>query len=300
MYKKERIDGFANLLTKKQKADWWELIACSGVQGVGKSCLLTQIIEQTSKLNNMKFSYENNLTWMRDEFITWINGKGDKKEGQMPEYSSVLVDELISLFYKRNWANSEQNDAIELMNKCRDRHLIVGGNVPNFWDLDKALRNLFTFWIHIPRRGIAWVFMPDENPFEMDRWHVKYNAKVFEKSNNPYKCKGFVAEINFLDWTPEKKTEYYDVRNKKRINTEGQGKKTNNNIKVLRGQRNELVNAIYLQRQEMKILIKQPSISKEAKEILSDVIIEGRDVSQLTGLSPTQIRDIQNPRERKH
>lgn len=294
-YKLETVETFAKFLTLKQKADWWELIACSGKQGVGKSCLLTQLTKRASQLNKIKYSYKDNLTWMRDEFIQWINGKGDKKENQKQEFSAVLIDELISLFYKRNWANNEQNDAIELMNKCRDRHLIVGGNVPNFWDLDKALRGLFTFWIHIPKRGTAWVFEPDENPFAPDPWHVKYNEKVFAKAGNPYKCKGFVCELKYNDWTPEDKKEYYDVRNSKRINTEGQGKKDNNNIKLLRSQRNKMIEMVASMRQEAKMFRLSKPERKEYEDFLRSLIPTNPEIAQVVGMNDRNIRMILNP-----
>jgi hypothetical protein len=294
-YKKETVESFASLLTKKQHADWWELIACSGVQGVGKSCLLTQIVEEASKMNKMKFSYQDNLTWMRKEFTEWINGKGKDMSKRMPEFSAVLIDELISLFHKRNWINAEQNDAIELMNKCRDRHLIVGGNVPDFWDLDKGIRGLFTFWIHIPRRGIAWVFTPDSNPFEMDKWHVKFNAKQFGIDKNPYKCRGFIAEIHFDDWTPAKKKEYYDVRNTKRINTEGQGRKDNNNLKVLRSQRNKLISLFGTMKAEAKVMYRTDSTSEEFKTFLRDFVPASPEIGNLIGMASSNVRMIVNP-----
>lgn len=133
-----------------------------------------------------------------------------------------MADEIISMFFKRNWYDSAQIDGIELLNKCRDRHLCVFGNVPNFWDLDSAIYSTVTFWVHIHERGRAWVFQSDRNPFANDKWHKKDNQKKFRKTKNPYGCLGFVCEIHFDDWQLKEKEEYYAIRNVKRVKTEGQ------------------------------------------------------------------------------
>lgn len=234
------IEEFSYMLSDIQKEDWWIFLGCSGSQGSGKSCFTSQTSRLTAQKNKIPFSYKNNMTYLREEVKTWIDGKGEQRKGQKPEYSSILADELISMFFKRNWHNSDQSDSIELLNKCRDRHLMVAGNIPTIWDLDKPILGLLTHWIHIPRRGVAWVFVPDKNPFVADKWNVTYNKKVFDKYNHPYFCRGFLCEIHFDDWSPEEKIEYYEQRNKKRVNTEGQGKQKDKYAKI-KAQRDEAI-----------------------------------------------------------
>lgn len=261
----ETIRAFAQTISKILQSDRWVFIVCDGNMGEGKSCITSQLTQNTAELSKSPFSYKNNMTFRRDELKLWLDGDENKKH-QKPEYSSLLVDELISLFFKRNWYNADQIDGIELLNKCRDRHQCVAGNIPNFWDLDSAVYSAITFWIHVHERGRAWVFEKDKNPFATDKWHRKHNEKIFMKRKNPYSCKGFVCEIHFPDWTPEEKEEYYKVRNMKRINTEGQRGGTLKH-KDLKRQRDKLIRHQFTVNPKIKVkdihkLI--PSLSESA------------------------------------
>jgi len=214
---------FAETIGQIQKTDRWILLACDGEQGEGKSCFTSQLAKVTAVLNGTTFSYNDNMTFLRTELKTWLDGDEERK-GQKPEYSVILADELISMFFKRNWYDFTQIDGIELLNKCRDRHLLVLGNIPNFWDLDSAIYPLISFWVHIHERGVAWVFQKDRNPFTQDKWHKRENEKIFARDKNPSRCKGYLFTILFDDWQPDEKEAYYNVRNEKRKNTEGQRK----------------------------------------------------------------------------
>lgn len=210
MAKKKRMDedlqNFASIAVKIQKTDRWVLLGIDGEQGEGKSCFLDKLCGYCARLNKTPFSLQHNMTYSRKELKKWIDGDKDGK-GRKPEYSIIEADEIISMFFKRNWYDSDQIDGIELLNKCRDRHLIVGGNIPNFWDLDSAIYSLITFWVHIHDRGTAWVFQKDRNPFAVDKWHRRENEKLFRKYHHPYKCVNFVCEIKFDDWSKEDKKE---------------------------------------------------------------------------------------------
>jgi len=225
---KYRIKGFAKTIAKIVKTDRWCFIGCDGDMGEGKSCFTSQLLKEVAKLTKTDFTYNDNLTFERKELSKWVDGEGVEKKGQKPEYSSVLADELISMFFKRNWHDSDQIDGIELLNKCRDRHLCVAGNITSFWDLDKAIYPIITFWVHIHERGVAWVFQKDRNPFADDKWHKQLNFKLFNRYKYPARCHGFLFQVDFDDWTPEDKAEYYEVRNTKRVGTEGQREKKGN------------------------------------------------------------------------
>lgn len=235
----ETLSGFANLLSKVQSTDRWILIGTDGEMGEGKSCFTDQLARKVSKLNNRSFTYLKNMTYSRKELKTLIDGDS-KGKGRINPRSVILADELISMFFKRNWYDSEQIDGIELLNKCRDRHLCIIGNTPNFWDLDSAFIGIVTFFIHIHERGRAWVFQKDRNPFAQDKWHKRENEKIFRKKKNPYSCHGFVCEIHFPDWTPRQKTTYYKYRNTKRQRTEGQ-RARQERYKDIKIQRDELI-----------------------------------------------------------
>lgn len=241
--KKATINEFARYISEISKTDRWVLIVCSGEMGEGKSCFSDQLLTQVARYNGLPFSYEGNMTYSRKELKTWIDGD-EKGNNRLPERSCILSDELISLFFKRNWYDAEQIDGIELLNKSRDRHLVIVGNIPQFQDLDKAFLSIVTYRIHIFERGIAWVWEKDRNPWIEDLWHTKINAKRFAKYKNPYKDNGFLFEIRFDNWSPEQKAKYYAVRNVKRLNTEGQRAKEER-YREIKDQRNLLIRWIF-------------------------------------------------------
>jgi len=246
----ETVETFAKFLSKITSLDYWALIVASGGMGQGKSCLITQLARAIAINNKTPFNYNDNLTYSRAELAKWVDGD-DKGKGQKPERSAIIADELISLFFKRNWYNSEQIDGIELLNKCRDRHLVILGSLPHFWDLDSAVLPIITYWIHIHERGRAWVFESDRNPFEVDIWHRKENRRTYHKHGNPYKCNGFVCEIHFKDFEPNDKLAYYNVRNTKRVGTEGQRNKVEKYPKLI-AQRTALIKYIFKNYPETK------------------------------------------------
>jgi len=263
------IQELAHTIADILRTDRYAVVVCTGDPGEGKSCITAQLAKEVSKSTNTPFSYEQSMTYQRKELKTWIDGDKDGND-QKPEYSTVLADELVSMFFKRNWYDSEQIDGIELLNKCRDRHLCIIGNIPNFWDLDSAIYSLVTFWIHVPVRGLAWVFKKDHNPFAVDKWHRVANEKKFRKSGRPYGLPGYVCELRYNDWSPEDKDHYYSVRNEKRKRTEGQRAK-NVKYRDIKIQRDELIRFIFsidkeLTNKALHDLI--PSLSAEAIRLI--------------------------------
>lgn len=229
----ETLNNFAQLIVDMLRSDRWTVIISDGEMGEGKSCFSTKLAPIIAKKLGTTFSYENNITFTRNELIAWIDGLGEDKKMQKPEYSVIICDELISLFYKRNWQEHDQKDAIELMNKCRDRHLCIIGNLPTFWDMDVALFSITTFWVHVPTRGTAWIMRKDRNLAATDKWHRKELYKIVARNKNPFRSPNFLAEVHFPDWSDTERQEYYEVRNRKRVGTEGQridGMKTKNMV----------------------------------------------------------------------
>jgi hypothetical protein len=191
-------------------------MAVGGFTGEGKSAFMTQLAREYSKIAKVPFAFDN-MTWSRKELLRWIDGEGVDCKGRKPEYSILIPDELIFLFYKRRWMDEGQIEAIETFNTCRDRHLLVIGASPSFWSLDGAFTSRVRYYVYIHKRGVAWCFMQENNPFTKDAWNCSLNMKWFRKQGNPYGLPNFVCEIHFSDWTPKEKEDYYEVRNRKRV-----------------------------------------------------------------------------------
>jgi len=219
MEKKEYIKTmkfFAETIYKLSLSDRDINIGVGGFTGEGKSCFLTQLFFLYGKISSIKWNFDK-MTWSRKELMGWIDGDKKNKIKQLPEYSSILVDELFMLFYKRNWYDEGQIDSIGTLNMCRDRHLLIGGNIPNFWDLDTAFTSRIRFYVYIPFRGVAWVFEQENNPFSNDVWNRSKNEKTFRKYKTPYLLPNFLCEIHYPDWTAKQKIDYYHIRNTKRL-----------------------------------------------------------------------------------
>lgn len=287
------LKAFASSIWKIVKTDRDCNLAGGGFTGEGKSAFVTHVMKEYAKVSRMKWDY-NYITWSRKELLEWIDGKKNGKvlksglvQGQLPEYSAIDVDELFLLFYKRNWYDEGQIDAIATLNMCRDRHLFIGGCIPNFWDLDSAFTSRIRFYFYIPRRGVAWIFEQENNPFATDPWNKNLNKKIFRKLKNPYLCPNFVFEIRFPDWSPREKKLYYGIRNKKRIFAIDDSKKEKiEKYRDIKTQRDKLIRLLMNNNNDMirnhKALCKGAGIKK----------LSFKDLSDILGISQSAVRMI--------
>lgn len=249
------LKEFATLLNHLLKTDRDINIGVGGFTGEGKSTFGIQLLKEYSKLTNQTWTFNNNCTWSRKEFLSWVDGakkgkiiKPGLRPLQKPQYTALLLDELFSMFYKRNWHNDSQKEAIGTLNMCRDRHLLILGNVPLFWDLDGGFISRIRYYIYVPSRGTAWIFQQENNPFSSDPWNVQDNKKRFRKSKYlPYNLPNFVAEINFPDLSPKDKKDYLKVRNSKRLKAQEDIKKESvEKYSTIKKDRDNLIRAMNL------------------------------------------------------
>lgn len=250
-HKKVTLRRFAEFCHELVKSDRDNNIGVGGFTGEGKSTFAIQLLKEYELVKSGKEWDFNQITWMRKEMLKWIDGEGDKREGRLPEYSGVLVDELVSLFYKRNWYEDSQKESIELFNKCRDRHLLIVGNIPDFWDLDSGFLSRIRFYVYIPKRGTAWVFEQENNPFIKDKWNYRDNLKAFRQYKNPFKCQNFLFEILYDDLSPDDKDKYLEIRNTKRLGTEGQNEKVEK-YREIKAQRNKVIRLLFERNPDIK------------------------------------------------
>ena len=252
------IRELARLICDLLLTDNYCLVALGGFTGKGKSTLSILLQLEVSRMMGKPWTFEDNCTWSRKEFLIWVQGVKETKKGtkdklpkgqrRKPEYTSILPDELFSMFYKRNWNQDAQKSAIALLNMCRDRHLFIAGNVPNFWDLDGGFLSRVMYYIYIPKRGRAWIFEQEENPFASDPWNVTENRKLFRRHRRtPYKLPNFVAELSFKDLEPDQKKAYLEIRNSKRVQAQDDIKKEQvESYSKIKTDRDNLIRALYL------------------------------------------------------
>lgn len=280
------IKQFAALSHELLKSDRDVTIGVSGFTGEGKSTFAVKLCQAYKDISNIPWNFDH-LTWSRKELLEWIDGKGKARENQKPEYSALLPDELISMFYKRNWYEDGQKDAVELFNKCRDRHLLIIGNVPDFWDLDGGFITRIRFYVYIPKRGVAWVFQQENNPFITDKWNRTENNKIFRKTKTPYKCPNFLFEITFDDFEPKEKKEYYAIRNEKRRNTSNLSEKAER-YKHVKKSRDAGFKLLMTNSRAARKLLKKVK-DPEVKDFLEGITYTVVDLAELTHSSKTVV-----------
>lgn len=282
------LKTLARVIYQLLRADNDVIIGCSGMTGIGKSTLLIQLLKRYCKEAGIKWSMDY-ITWSRLELMTWIDGDkkdnsppvNDLKKGQMPRYSAILLDELFTLFYKRLWYESNQINSIGVLNMCRDRRLLIAGNMPNFWDLDGGFLSRIRFYFYVPARGIAWIFEQENTPFSKDKWNQKLNRHIFMKNKTPFKCPNFVTEIRFDDLTPTEKTAYLNIRNTKRLTAMDDNKDQKEKYKDIKDQRDKVLRLVYKTHKDYR-RINPVKVDK----------LTIKDLAELTGLSYEGVRII--------
>jgi hypothetical protein len=288
------LGEFAKRLDFLQKSDRDSNLGVAGMTGEGKSNFIWQLLKEYCRVRGIRFLPEY-LTWSRKELLQWIDGKKGSKpdaktglrEGQVPEYSFLIPDELIILFYKRNWMEDGQIEAINTLNTCRDRHLIICGGVPVLWELDSAVLSRLRFYVFVKERGVAWLFQQESNPFSLDLWNRRMNEKFYRKMQNPYALPNFVCEFRFPDWSEKEKDWYYQIRNKKRvIAIQGRSDEKRDKYSDIKWQRDRLIK--WLIDNNRKLLRECPEL-KRAKKIHK---LTYKELSDLTGLSIEYLRSL--------
>ena len=208
------IKDIAEVIKQRQANDFDARIAVSGNTGDGKSTLLSKIFYRVSRFRPWKHQVYNQKDVM-NLLTTQIKGK-------------CFDDEAINTGYKRDWQKQGQQKLIKILTNYRDSLNIYGSALPNFFSLDKDLRDLFFMLLHVIERGIAVVHLPLEgNMYSQDKWDSANNAKVEQRWNekrkhNPnfrvpyHKLSTFAGYLYFSDMTPKQRAIYKEVKKVKR------------------------------------------------------------------------------------
>lgn len=207
---KEVID----VLKSRQNNEFDGNIAVSGDRGNGKSTLILKTFLRFKNFNPHK-----HLVYSRDDVIRLLTTQ---------TYGFCWDDEAINSGYKRNFQEKGQHELIKILTAYRDNYNIFASAIPNFFSLDKDLRDLYFLHLHVVERGIAVVHMPIQGRlYSQDRWDAAYNSKVeakwsrrIQKDSNfkpPYhKLSTFRGYLYFNDITETQKKLYKELKKEKR------------------------------------------------------------------------------------
>lgn len=217
------VADVADILKDRQGNNFDARMAVVGNTGDGKSTLISKILYKTGKYKPKK-----QLVYSREDIMQLIENQ---------TCGICHDDEAINSGYKRDFQNRGQHDMIKMLTTHRSSRNIFASAIPNFFSLDKDLRELFFVMIHVIERGVAVVHMPLEGSlFNQDRWDAKNNAKIEQswvkrRKKNPdfrppyHELTTFRGYIYWNDLTPKQRDLYEKIRAEKRIkrgNSEGQ------------------------------------------------------------------------------
>ncbi len=143
----------------------------------------------------------------------------------LPDGYPIHIDEASRVGYKRDYQKEGQKDLIKFVKICRKYRKVIILNDPDFWDLDKDLRNLCDYRVIIVKRGMGQVKGKSTNPDIVDKWLRDASADIIAKRlgrqvTNLEKCRqgiretsGFLYDISFSDMD-QKEYEAYRVMSK--------------------------------------------------------------------------------------
>jgi adenylate kinase family enzyme len=128
------------------KKDWDGVFIITGMEGVGKTTIATQIckyLDPTFGLDDCHFQTK--------EFKEGIYGASKGK--------AVLLDESQKNFSSRGALSKFNKELIGTLSECRSRNLFIVLNIPSFWELDKypAIHRSLIL-IHCHKRGSFMVY----------------------------------------------------------------------------------------------------------------------------------------------
>lgn len=208
------IKDIVNVVKARQANEFDARIAIAGDTGDGKSTLGSKVMYRHGKFKPWKHQ-----VYSRDDVLKLLTTEFKGK---------CFDDEAINSGYKRNWQDKGQQEMIKILTNYRDSFNLYISALPNFFTLDKDLRDLFFMLLHVIERGVAVVHLPIQGSmYSQDKWDAKNNAKIEQAWNkrmkkNPnfripyHKLSTFAGYLYFSDMTENQKKLYKEVKKAKR------------------------------------------------------------------------------------
>jgi hypothetical protein len=212
------IRDFATLIHDVQKSDRDAVVAIVGDTGEGKSVFNIHLCKAVDK----NFNIVRNLPYTKDELNRAIES--------FPEDSAIGVDEAVGLFYSRDFKDDQQIALLKKMDRSRDRRLLISLLIPDFFMLDKALRNgrvRFLVWVDrrvgTGEKGVAhaFIFQKERNVFNKEPWNLEFNVRLVRKGF-ANRSPNYIGEIEYYALTPIEYELYKEMKRCKRTLVEAE------------------------------------------------------------------------------
>ena len=206
--------------------DSFLIIDSGSVKGTGKSDCSIQISKELCKIINFPYHYSatssNPFTF--DPIV--FNPKSVdiiERVKVNPVGYPVHIDEATKVGYKRDYQKKAQKELIKFVKICRKYKKIIILNDPDFWDLDKDLRNLCDYRGIIVKRGVVQMKGKSTNPDVSDKWMRDLSAEIINKRlgrtvTNLEKCRhgirespGWLYDINVAPLPKKEYMAYFEL-----------------------------------------------------------------------------------------
>ncbi|MEM4260854.1 MAG: hypothetical protein QXG00_06460 [Candidatus Woesearchaeota archaeon] len=190
---------------REQKFDF--IICFTGPRGLGKSTIAYKL--------GLKLGMKprRDIVYSREDLLKAVCGWN----------RTIMADEMINTAYKREFHNVDQIELVKRLNMNRDHKNILIMSIPNFWDLDKPLRDMVKIRIDIIRRGVGIVHTQLKSNYLNDQWDMKNNQKIelsWSKSARMkpryHKLTTFKGFIKFGPLSPSMELKYQKIKDLKR------------------------------------------------------------------------------------
>lgn len=157
---------FIEYLFYKNMANMDTMLLVTGFKGVGKSTFGLQAIRDWLQLIGRVLDF--------DRYIAYNNSQVQFKIGRLRPFEPILCDEAIRFASAADWAKAENKELKRKLGQVRTKHMLYILCFPlkasklesNYLD------SYVNYWIHVVTRGLAIVFVRDENP-ENDTWNMR-------------------------------------------------------------------------------------------------------------------------------
>lgn len=194
------LKSVREIITKKDY-DWLHVIA--GPEGIGKTSLGGSMCKEIDP----RFRLDKDSIFSYDDMVAKIKKSYPGK--------SVLIDEGALIFFSRDYASTKSKDAVKLLTTMRSFNLFVVVCIPNFWILDKYIREHRVKTLsRVVKRGWNWHYCPD-------------TTRDIKRYKNSFKTiwPGFDFRDTYPDYAKLYPEEWEAYKKKKAESTLNQGRK---------------------------------------------------------------------------
>lgn len=212
------ITDIVNIIKGRRLNNNDSRIAFTGETGEGKSTVAGKILFRFDDFDAWKYQ-----VYTRDDVISLLKSQ---KAG------FCWDDESIESSFNLEFQNKNQQELTKILTKYRSNLNTYFSVLPEFFTLNKNIRDLFFMHIHVISRGVAVVHMKNKWAlYTKDKWDSQENAKI-ERSwvkmrmKNPnfkplfHKLSTFRGYLFFNDLTPKQRKLVEEIKEVKRAKSD--------------------------------------------------------------------------------